>query len=791
MRASATYLAEPFACIAVLCLAATPAAAQDVAFDIPAGRLSDALVSLGEQAGITIGASDLNLASVRSRQVRGRMTIRQALSRLLAGTGYQFAFVAPGTVRVTRIANADATAAPRRIIRPAPPPPPPPETQIVVTGSKQQTPLENFAGTVRMIDIGSSDVGRFGVRGTEGLVARLPMLSSTSLGTGRNKVFIRGIADSSFNGPSQTLVGQYLGDVRLTYNAPDPDLQHYDFKRVEVLEGPQGTLYGAGSLGGIMRLIPNSPDPSSASAGLSGGLLATQHGEFGRDFSAMANLPIERERLTLRAVVYGASEGGYIDDAGRSERNVNRVGVHGGRAALLWTPSDEWQIELTGLAQFIGARDGQYAERGLPPLVRRSSFAQPFENDYQLGALTLRRRTRSIELISTTSLVRHDLETEFDATEPVAGAPPQLFAEDVALTLFTHETRLSRPAAGGAGWVLGFGLLHNTGEVHRRIGPPAAMLPIANARNETTEVAAFGQTSIPINDHLTATLGGRLSIARSDGTVLDTDDDLDEPARTDFQVSPTAALSWRAGDDVLLYTRYQKGFRVGGLAVFATGSGTAAERYESDRLTTVEAGIRLGNPGTSSISLNAALSYAWWGDIQADLIDERGLPYTTNLGDGGISGIEVEASWQVTPKLRLDAAAFLNGSSLTDPAPAFAAADETDLPNIAAAGGRIGANFRAELAEGADLSVDGAINYVGSSQLGIGAPLDVSQGDYFDSQIGARIGLGRLGISVDVDNLLNGRGNRFAFGNPFRLESRSQVTPLRPRTIRVGMDVAF
>src|SRR5690606_26392075 len=243
----------------------------------------------------------------------------------------------------------------------------------------------------------------------------------------------------------------------------------------------------------------------------------------------MANLPIERDRLALRAVVYGASEGGYIDDVGRGERNVNHVGVHGGRAALLWTPGDEWQIELTGIAQFIGARDGQYAERGLLPLARRSNFAQPFENDYQLGALTVRRRTQSTELISTTSLVRHDLETEFDATEPVAGAPPQLFAEDVALTLYTHETRLSRPSADGAGWVLGFALLHNTGEVHRRIGPPAAMLPIANARNETTEVAAFGQASIPINDRLTATLGGRLSVARSDGIVLDTDDDPDEP----------------------------------------------------------------------------------------------------------------------------------------------------------------------------------------------------------------------------------------------------------------------
>ncbi|HEY6815238.1 MAG TPA: TonB-dependent receptor [Croceibacterium sp.] len=781
-------LAEPFGCIAVLCLAATPAAAQDIAFDIPAGRLSDALVSLGRQAGITIGASDPNLATVRSRQVRGRMSVREALARLLAGTGYQFAFVATRTVRVTRIAPANAV--PRPVIRPAPPPPPP-ETEIVVTGSKQQTPLDTFAGTVRMIDVASTDVGRFGVRGTEGLVGRLPMLSSTNLGTGRNKVFIRGIADSSFNGPSQGLVGQYLGDVRLSYNAPDPDLQLYDLQRVEVLEGPQGTLYGAGSLGGILRLVPNSPDPSRASAAFSGGLLATQHGGFGGDLSAMANLPIARERLALRAVVYGSSEGGYIDDLGRSERDVNRVGVLGGRASLLWTPGDEWQIELTGLAQFVAARDGQYAERDLPPLARRSSLAQPFENDYQLGALTLRKRMGSIELISTTSLVRHDIETEFDATEPVGGAPPQLYAEDVGLTLFTHETRLSRSDSGGAGWVIGLAVLDNAGEVDRRIGPPAAMLPIANARNETTEVAVFGQASIPIDDRLTATLGGRLSVARSDGQALDIDEDVDEPARTDFQASPTAALSWRAGDDVLLYTRYQKGFRVGGLAVFSTESGTAAERYESDSLTTIEAGIRLGDPGTSPIILNAAFSYAWWGDIQADLIDERGLPYTTNLGDGRIPGFEIDASWQVTPSLRLDAAAFLNAGALTDPAPAFAAADETDLPNIAAAGGRIGANFRAELAEGADLSVDGAINYVGASQLGIGAPLDVGQGDYFDSQIGARVDLGRIGVSVDVDNLFDARGNRFAFGNPFRLELRNQLTPLRPRTVRVGIDVAF
>ncbi len=767
----------------MLCLAATPAAAQDVAFDIPASRLSQALVSLGDQAGITIGASDRELARVRSRAVRGRMTARQALTRLLAGTGYQFEFVGARAVRVSRIARAEAA-------RPAQPPASPPvlpQSEIIVTGSKQQTPLENFAGTVRMVDIGPTDVGRFGVRGTEGVIARLPMLASTNLGTGRNKVFIRGIADSSFNGPSQSLVGQYLGDVRLTYNAPDPDLQLYDFSRVEVLEGPQGTLYGAGSLGGILRFVPSPADATQTSAALSGGVMATEHGKIGGDVSAMVNLPIARDRLAVRAVAYGASEGGYIDDAGRGLSDVNHVGLHGGRASLLWTPGEEWQVELAGLAQYIGADDGQYSERGLPPLTRRSRLAQPFDNDYRLAALTVRRTTPSLEVVSATSLVRHDLETEFDATGTAAGALPRLYVEDVGLTLLANETRVSRPNADGSGWVVGFSVLHNRGDVHRRLGPPEATRPIASLRNEITEGALFGQASLPLTGSLTATLGGRLTIARSVGRTLDTDEDIEEPDRTDIQASPTAALSWRAGRALLLYARYQKGFRIGGLAV----TETAVERYESDSLSSVEAGIRLGDPAVSRVSLNAALSYAWWYDIQADLIDARGLPYTTNLGDGRISGFEIEASWWATRSLRLDVAVFVNESALSDPDPAFAAADEMDLPNVAGTGARLGASYRTTLAPGAELSVDGALRYVGPSQLGIGPPLDVSQGDYLDSQIGARIDFGGFGVSLDLDNLLDTRGNRFAFGNPFQIEDRNQETPLRPRTVRLGIDMAL
>ena len=193
-------LAEPFAALTILCMAAAPADAQEsVQFNIPAGRLSDALIALGEQARITIGASDPGLATIRSRPLRGRMSVRAALGRLLAGTGYGFTFVDARTVRIVR--------APRRSPpRPAPPPPAPapahaapppapPQPDIIVTASKQGVALDRFGGTVHMVDLRSEDVGRFGARGSEAVLNRLPMLASTSLGPGRNKIYIRGVAD--------------------------------------------------------------------------------------------------------------------------------------------------------------------------------------------------------------------------------------------------------------------------------------------------------------------------------------------------------------------------------------------------------------------------------------------------------------------------------------------------------------------------------------------------------------------------------------------------------------------
>jgi outer membrane receptor protein involved in Fe transport len=778
-------------------MAAAPAGAAETArFNLPAGRLSDALIALAEQARVTIGASDPGLSSIRSRAVRGTMPIRTALTRLLADTGYTFTFVGPGAIRIVR-----APPRPPRRPRPVPPAipprpiqPRPPETEapdIIVTASKQGVPLDRFGGTVHLIDLRNEDVGRFGARGSDAVLERLPMLASTSLGPGRNKIYIRGVADSSFNGPSQSIVGQYLGDVRLTFNAPDPNLSLYDIRRVEVLEGPQGTLYGTGSLGGILRLVPNPPDASRVAGSVSGGLITTRHGQMGGDASAMLNLPIVAGRLALRAVGYGSIDGGYIDDVGLGRRDVNRTRIYGGRAALLWEPGDRWQLEIGGIAQYLMGRDGQYAMRGLPPLTRRTDLAQPFDNDYLLGEVTVRKRWAGVEFVSATGVVRHNLETRFDATGFPGTAGPQLFIEDVRILLISNETRLSQPGAGGEGWVVGWSLLHDLNRITRSLGPPAALQPIAGVRNSVSEGALFGQYSLALTDRLVATAGGRVTISQAVGRVLDSPDGPgDEPKRTDVQVSPTAALTWRARPGLLLYARFQQGFRAGGLAVSGVGSVTAVQRFDSDSLTSIEAGLRLGR-SDDRLRFDAAISYAQWADIQADLINAQGLPFTTNIGNGRIYGLELDASWRATPSLTFDVAAFINRSALSEPEPAFAAADELDLPNIAGAGGRAAVHFRTDLSPTVSLALDGTVRYVGKSRLGIGPPIDIVQGGFADGQIGARLDFGRFGVSLDIDNVADARGNRFAFGNPFSVASRMQTTPLRPRTVRIGFDAEF
>ena len=309
---------------------AQPALARELRlFDIKAGTLSDALVALGVQGSVSVGLSNGAVLHRPVPAVRGRLTVDAALRRLLAGSGLH-------AVRIDERSYTIAADRPKSSLpQPAEPIAIVPErADIVVTASKRDILLRDFPGTIAMLDATAAGLNGNARSGTQAIIDSIAGLSSTHLGPGRNKLIIRGVADSSFTGPTQAIVGQYLGDVRLSYNAPDPNLNLYDIASVEVLEGPQGTLYGAGSLGGIVRLIANAPDLSATAGSIALGLTLVEGGGPSNDQAAMINLPLRKGRIGLRGVAYRSVEGGYIHDIRRGLRHINRSDTEGGRLEI-------------------------------------------------------------------------------------------------------------------------------------------------------------------------------------------------------------------------------------------------------------------------------------------------------------------------------------------------------------------------------------------------------------------------------------------------------------------------
>lgn len=774
--------------IVIVASAAQPAlAAERHAFAIPAGTLGTALIRFGEQSGLSIGALDPGVARARTGGVYGTLTPQTALGRLLAGSGYRFMMVDKMTIRIVPVP-------PPRHSAPAPPPPaalPAPEAlqDIIVTASKRGTTLDDFGGGVSIVDLAGPPGAFAPSNGTEPALARLPMVSTTNLGPARNKLFIRGIADSSFTGPTQSTTGQYLGDVRLTYNAPDPDLNLYDIARIEVLQGPQGTLYGAGSLGGIIRLVPRLPDLHDIAASIDGGYSITRHGAPGTDIAGMANLPLFGGTAGLRVVGYRSIAGGYIDDAERGLSNVNRTDTAGGRAALRIEAGAGWTIDIGGARQDTESRDSQYAERGLPPLTRDSRIAQPFDNDYTLAQFSLRKSWGGLDFVSATGYVSHDVLARYDASGFVGTGPAALDEHD-RITLISNETRLSRHYARG-GWVIGASVISDVERINRRLGDPDDPPPAAGVRNGTLEAALFGEAAHTLGHGLTATLGGRITYTRLSGNPLDT------TTREDFErvsdgarILPSAGLSWRSGPRFLWYLRYQEGYRPGGLAL-GDVTQQGVRRFRSDRIRTAEAGLRYGRQGVDRFTATIAFSGSLWRNIQADLVDALAEPFTANIGNGRILGLEASMRWAPIDGLVAEASVFANDGTLKEPAPGFATANESELPNIPDFGAHGALSYITPLSRAWRLRTGATLRYVGESRLGVGPVLDLPQGGYVETTLGATIETERFGFSLDITNVGDSRASRFALGNPFGVSAGQQITPLRPRTVRIGAHAAF
>jgi iron complex outermembrane recepter protein len=241
----------------------------------------------------------------------------------------------------------------------------PPEPQVlqevIVTATKREENLQNVPETIQALT--ASDIQNLGITHFEDIVRTMPTVSYQSIGPTDQMFYIRGVSDgSTANASNLSTTGYFLDDASTSYYGYIPDLHLYDIKRIEVLDGPQGTLFGGGAMSGAIRIITNKPDPTAFSGGADLDYGSIDHGGNDTTGEAFVNIPLIKDSTALRLSGYSVHEGGFIDNVLATRDWVNGVvstnapwardsynteKQYGGRAALSQKMGDSWTAVLT------------------------------------------------------------------------------------------------------------------------------------------------------------------------------------------------------------------------------------------------------------------------------------------------------------------------------------------------------------------------------------------------------------------------------------------------------------
>ncbi len=527
---------------------------------------------------------------------------------------------------------------------------------------------------------------------------------------------MRGIASS---GGQSATVGFYLDETPLSPPASaqngkvtiSPDL--YDVARVEILRGPQGTLYGSGSMGGTIKLVTNQPDAKAFYGGAQAVTSETQTGGLNYGFNAMVNIPLWEDKVALRIVGSHKQADGWLDrivlnpfpqetnggatranvagaPVGQDHKDVNNEDLTGGRIALLIQPTDRLTITPGVFYQRITQKGLSYSDSSptgvLPAHYEPFDVAEPFSDTFTLYSLKAQYDFDAFQITSATAdFVRRSVITEETAEpaqqflETIIGIPDVAYAAVGPLATyeqdnsrqFSQELRITSKGDGAFQWL--FGGFYGQQETKRSVstntsGPivqeifGAPYLYDNHQEVDYEQYAAFGEASYKFFNNFKATVGLRyFSYTNEDhrlqsgglvtgGTVPKTF----TLGASYSGVNPKFNLSYTASSDLLLYAQASKGFRPGSGNQSAPIScpGATPLQYDPDSLWSYEIGEK-AQLFDRRVTVNGALYYEDWSGIQQTVTKTCGFSYTANAGAAGVYGGELEISGRITPDITL------------------------------------------------------------------------------------------------------------------------------------------
>ena len=542
--------------------------------------------------------------------------------------------------------------------------------EIVVTATKRNERLQDVPVSITAET--GIELEHRGATQLQDIINTTPGLNNPGSGGGNStNLTIRGVTTGTDLGLKQSTVALLYDDMPIDpvgQGGGASNLRVVDIERVEVLRGPQGTLFGSGSLAGAIRYITNKPDLShfSGSAKVTGA--DTETGAASYSGTVMINAPIVQDKLGIRLVGYYYDDGGWIDDLRTGQKDANPTKTVGARFAIAAKPNDQFSANL--MLTYQDSKDYNGADAGslaVKPPGSGSGQVTDGINDYivelksTIAALTLQYDFDWATLTSVSTY--HDrradtygIDTYFapltsliatGGTNIVQGIDNITFGIDG--NIYTQELRLNSRGAGNFKWTAGAFFLHAStgGDQEDR---SAAVIPVIGSDNVVDLIYHFGQQEIAAFSEATYTfanqwdLTGGLRVSHymvsaqiNTGGFIPVFSILpSDYTHTDFHdlgtpVDPRVSLAFRANPDLTLYTQISRGYRVGGVNLTSdVGGRNTPPSYAPDSLWNYEIGAK-GRAFDGRLTYNTALYYIDWSNIQVALQNELGN-YTGNAG---------------------------------------------------------------------------------------------------------------------------------------------------------------
>jgi outer membrane receptor protein involved in Fe transport len=679
--------------------------------------------------------------------------------------------------------------------------------------------------------------------------AQVPGFTVTQANAGESRLILRGVNTGSVG----STVAVYVDDVPFGSSGSlsnggvlAGDFDTFDLERVEVLRGPQGTLYGANALGGVLKYVTAKPNLDGIEAAGRVGIENTKGAGSALLATGMVNLPLG-DTLAFRASGYYRERPGFVDAVGRNAAGIDDSRSFGGRASLLFQPSEDFSVRLFALVQNIEVDSASTfavnPRTGLPvnPVTGvRTAQPQRYERRAELNTVDYRMYSGNIDwnlgfatLSSVTSYSTQDQRQVSDLSTNAArglanliyagtapGTVGLAFRNDVKLEKFTQEVRLASAPSDTFEWQIGGYYTTEETRLDQEFLPfnlaTGALIPpagtfgpfifsrfvIAGITADYEEIAAFGSATFHLSDRFEITAGGRNGSPQAGSSS--------EGVFT-WSIAPRLELS----DNVSIYARAAKGYRPGGPNFVPPGAGTSfPTQFNSDTIVSYEAGVR-AQTTDRSFSIDAAVFYLDWDDILiASTVTVDGTPVGVNSNGqrARSKGFEMTATLRPTDGLTVTAnGAFTDAELRDDTVPSSGGLNLTgglsgdQLPYSPRWRSNLSADYEWAIGDNALAYVGGSVNLMGDQKGGFNAAYRGAFGGqvpidgYTTVDLRAGVDVGNFSLSLYARNLFDTYGLVSAEGFPFAVPadiggSGVQVMNgaiIRPRTLGATLGFQF